>query len=131
MHHKRKYSNIEFHSARIKCGEDGGINTRGWNTKCLSFCFYLKLYVVWLDTPPLQHPGIETFYAEVALRTGGGFHFTKASDFSQADTDDAITTIPLTEMEQVSEVWHHVVNNTSTSKTPSAISPDDTSDNTR
>jgi hypothetical protein len=88
------------------------------NTERLSIYFCLKLYIVWLDSPPLQNPGIETLYVEVAQRTGGGFHFTKASDFSQADTGDATNTTPLTETEQVPEVCHHVVNNTPTSKTP-------------
>jgi hypothetical protein len=64
---------------------------------------------VWLDPPPIQNPGIETLYAEVAQRTGGGLHFTKASDFSQAEPGDASDTTPFTEMEQVTEVWHHVV----------------------
>lgn len=63
-----------------------------------------KLYVVWLDPPPIQNPGIETLYAEVAQRTGGGLHFTKASDFSQAGPGDATDTTLLTEMEQVTEV---------------------------
>jgi hypothetical protein len=82
----------------------GEINTRGSNTELMSIYFYLKLYVVWLDPPPIQNPGIETLYAEVAQRTGGGFHFTKASDFSQADPSDATDTRPFTEMEQVTEV---------------------------
>lgn len=56
----------------------------------------------------------------MAQRTGGEFHFTKASDFPQADPGDATDTTPLTEMDQVTEVWHQVVNNTSTSKTLSA-----------
>jgi hypothetical protein len=94
--------------------------TRRLNTELFSIYFCLKLYVVWLDPPPLHNPGIETLYAEVAQRTGGGFHFTKASDFPQADPGDAPDTTPFTEMEQVTEVWHQVVNNIPRSKTLSA-----------
>ncbi|PNF13633.1 hypothetical protein B7P43_G17282, partial [Cryptotermes secundus] len=63
-----------------------------------------KLYVVWLEPPPIHNPGIETLYAEVALRTGGAFYFTKASDFLQADPADDTDTTPFTEMEEVTEV---------------------------
>jgi hypothetical protein len=57
-----------------------------------------KLYVLWLDPPPTETPGIETLYVEVARRSGGEFFFTSASDFSQAGMGQPA------EMEDVTEV---------------------------
>jgi hypothetical protein len=45
------------------------------------------------------------------MRTGGGFYFTKPSDFSQDGTGDSTDTIPFTEMQQeVTEVGNCAVN---------------------
>lgn len=57
-----------------------------------------KLYVLWLDPPPIENPGIDTLYAEVARRSGGEFYFTTAGDFSQAGRGQPA------EMEHVTEV---------------------------
>jgi hypothetical protein len=83
-----------------------GIKIRESNTKLLSIYFYFKLYVLWLDPPPIESPGIETLYVEVARRSGGEFFYTKASDFSQAGRGQP------DEMEQVTEVRHLIVNTT-------------------
>jgi hypothetical protein len=72
--------------------------------------FYFKLYVVWLEPPPIQNPGIETLYVEVARRSGGEFYFTKADDFAQAGAGEP------TEMENVTEVWHCIVNTTASAE---------------
>ena len=107
---KRK-SSTKFHSVRFEFGPKKkkkrvGINIRGSNTKLLSIYFYFKLYVLWLDPPPIENPGIETLYVEVARRSGGEFYFTTAGDFSQAGRGQPA------EMEHVTEVRNLIVNTT-------------------
>ena len=81
-----------------------GIKIRRSNTQLLSTYFYFQLYILWLDPPPTESPGIETFYVEVARRSGGEFYFTSAGDFSQTSRDQTA------EMENVTEVRHLIAN---------------------
>jgi len=76
----------------------------------LSIYVYFQLYVLWLDPPPIETPGIETLYVEVARRSGGEFFFTSAADFSQAGMGQPA------EMEDVTEVRHLIVNTTALGK---------------
>jgi len=100
------FNQVSFGEVQIWENIKVGIKIKGSNTKLLSIYFYFQLYVLWLDPPPTESPGIETLYVEVARRSGGEFFFTSAGDFSQGGRDQPA------EMEDVTEVWHLIVNTT-------------------
>ena len=100
------FNQVSFSEVRIWDNIKVGIKIRGSNTNLLSIYFYFQLYVLWLDPPPIENPGIETLYVEVARRSGGEFYFTSADDFSQTGRDQPA------EMEHVTEVRHLIVNTT-------------------